>query len=75
MLVTPQMVLMTLHLKIINWNAAVQYHPIQCLPFLCNTYHRKLSVRFMERLVFGTPEPSSLDSSSSSSWTSSWTSS
>ena len=33
-------------------NAAVQCHPIQCLPFLCNTYHRQPSVRFMERLVY-----------------------
>ena len=29
-----------------------EYHPIQCLPFLCNTYDRQPSVRFKERLVF-----------------------
>ena len=33
-------------LEKINWNPAVQYHPIQCLLFLCNAYHRKPSVRF-----------------------------
>ena len=27
-------------LEKINWNAAVQYHPMQCLLFLCNMYHR-----------------------------------
>ena len=35
----------------INWTAAVQYHPVQCLLLLCNTYQRQPSVRFMERLV------------------------
>ena len=37
----------------INWNAAVQYYPIKCLLFLCNTYNnRQPSVRFLERLVY-----------------------
>ena len=40
-------------LEKINWNAADQYHPIQYLLFLCNTYHRQPNVRFMERLVLG----------------------
>ena len=27
------------------WNATIQYHPTQCLLFLCNTYHRQPSLR------------------------------
>ena len=40
----PQMALMTPHLKKLTGT-------LQCLLFLCNTYHRQPSVRFMERLV------------------------
>ena len=39
-------------LEKINWNPAVQYHPIQCILFLCNTYRRQPSIRFYRASCF-----------------------
>ena len=48
-------------LEKINWNAAVQYHPIQCLLFLCKAYHRQPSVSFFGASSFGSERGKTID--------------